>query len=152
MKPTIPLTLKTKIKLVLFAIFRPQRFVQAEILHNSQINEAHLKRGPDQSQSRINAVRSALWNALQAFAISCTTGAALGALSSTILGKHIGIATTVIVCGTGILLWATLALQGWSIQSFKGETLTERVNQWIFRTLYCFGTFLICWGTLWSVA
>lgn len=80
---------------------------------------------------------------------------ALGFAVGTILGASAGtqlkLAIGIVVVGTTILMWATLALQGWSIQSFKGTTLSERLNQRIFRTLYFVGTALISAGSIWSL-
>ena len=39
-----------------------------------------------------------------------------------------------------LLLWGTLFVGGWDIQSWGGVTLTERVNRWLFRFMYCIGT------------
>jgi hypothetical protein len=39
-----------------------------------------------------------------------------------------------------LLLWGTLFVRGWDIQTIGGVTLVERVNHWIYRTLYCLGT------------
>jgi hypothetical protein len=47
------------------------------------------------------------------------------------------------VVGAAILLWATLFVRGWDIQTMGGVSLTERVNQWIYRLLYCLGTTVI---------
>jgi hypothetical protein len=33
-----------------------------------------------------------------------------------------------------------LFVRGWDIQTLGGVTLTERVNRWIYRLLYCLGT------------
>jgi hypothetical protein len=43
--------------------------------------------------------------------------------------------------GVGILLWATLAKQGWNIQTWNGNSPVERVDQKIFRSLYVVGSF-----------
>lgn len=45
--------------------------------------------------------------------------------------------------GIGILLWATLGKAGWSIQTMDGETIPELLNEWVFRTLYVLGSFLL---------
>lgn len=54
--------------------------------------------------------------------------------------------------GTGLLLWATLAKGGWSIQSFKGTTLAEIVDEFIFRALHLLGTFLVVLSATWTAA
>lgn len=45
--------------------------------------------------------------------------------------------------GIGILLWATLAKQGWSIQTMHGATVPEVVNEFLYRALYVFGSFCL---------
>jgi hypothetical protein len=47
------------------------------------------------------------------------------------------------IAGACLLLWGTLFIRGWEIQSYGGVTLTERVNQWVYRSLYCAGTAVI---------
>lgn len=68
-----------------------------------------------------------------------------GYLSGKAFGWVSGGTTAVLVrglqiVGATVLLWATLFVRGWDIQTFGGVTLTERVNRWIYRLLYCFGT------------
>lgn len=78
-------------------------------------------------------------------------GFAIGSLLGASIGPQLEFAIGIVVVGTTILMWATLALQGWSIQSFEGNTLSERLNQWIFRTLFLIGTALISAGSVWSL-
>lgn len=53
--------------------------------------------------------------------------------------------------GVGIILWATLAVQGWKIKTLGSHSLPERINVWVYRTLYIIGSFLlvlsVCWPT-----
>jgi hypothetical protein len=87
-------------------------------------------------------IRRAFW-----FSCLCTSGALL-------LGYFIGLslkcivgaaststATFVQAVSAGVVLIATLAVRGWEIQSYSGETLSEKVNQWLMRTLFVCGTF-----------
>jgi len=53
--------------------------------------------------------------------------------------------------GAGLLLWGTLFIRGWEITTWEGVTLTERVNQWIYRFLYCGGTAIFVFSLAWSV-
>lgn len=53
------------------------------------------------------------------------------------------------VIGTCLLLWGTLFVRGWEIQSIDGITLTERVNQWLYRFLCCIGTAVIVLSLFW---
>ena len=54
------------------------------------------------------------------------------------------------VIAGAILLWATLSYLGWEIQTYKSETLGEKVNRWIFRGNYCVGTAVLVCSLLWS--
>ena len=54
--------------------------------------------------------------------------------------------------GVLVLLWATLAKQGWNIQTINGESLPELVNDWLYRALYVFGSWLLVISALWPMA
>jgi hypothetical protein len=53
--------------------------------------------------------------------------------------------------GVGILLWATLGKQGWSIQTFGGSTLLEKIDMAIYRSLYVIGSFMLALSVSWPV-
>lgn len=53
--------------------------------------------------------------------------------------------------GVGVILWATLWELGWNLRSMGGHTLTERVHQWLFRTMYTVGSALFFFAYVWSV-
>jgi hypothetical protein len=72
---------------------------------------------------------------------SIAAGFLAGKLLGTVTGVAIsGLVGTLQITGATMLLWATLFVRGWDIQSWGGVTLTERVNRWIYRVLYCLGT------------
>jgi hypothetical protein len=50
------------------------------------------------------------------------------------------------IVGAGLLLWGTLFVRGWEIQTYSGVVFTERVNQWLYRFLYCTGTSVIVYS------
>jgi hypothetical protein len=54
------------------------------------------------------------------------------------------------IAGALILLCGTLAVRGWDIQTHGGVTLTERVNQWLYRGAYCVGSALVIVALAWS--
>ncbi len=54
------------------------------------------------------------------------------------------------ISGIGILLWATLAKQGWSIETVNGVSMPERLDQKLFRVLYLIGSFILALSTFWS--
>jgi hypothetical protein len=45
--------------------------------------------------------------------------------------------------GIGVLLWATLAKQGWVIQTLEGNSLPEMLDNLVFRTMYMVGSFIL---------
>jgi hypothetical protein len=51
--------------------------------------------------------------------------------------------------GASLLLWGTLFIRGWEVQTYAGVTFTERVNRWIYRFLYCVGTAIIVCSLAW---
>jgi hypothetical protein len=50
------------------------------------------------------------------------------------------------IAGACILLWGTLFIRGWEILTYGGVTPTERVNQWLYRALYCVGTAVLVYS------
>jgi hypothetical protein len=50
------------------------------------------------------------------------------------------------IVGAALLLWGTLFVRGWEIQSSSGVQFAERVNQWLYRALYCVGTAIIVYS------
>jgi len=151
MKPVVSIPLWEKSKIIFYAIARPSSFVETEIRHNDEMNRILLSRKVVSEPSKIYYVRSALFQAFWICLVSTLCGAGIGLAAAKTM-TNTAVATGIIVAGTAILLWATLAVQGWSIQSMKGQTLTERVNQWIFRTLYAVGTLFISLGSTWAVS
>jgi len=51
--------------------------------------------------------------------------------------------TSLLVVGTGILLWAAIGRLGWSIQTFGGNSAREWLNIILFWSFSHIGTFLI---------
>ncbi|MDY6961541.1 MAG: hypothetical protein V7774_09665 [Pseudorhizobium pelagicum] len=143
-----PSSLARKIALVWMAIVDPAQFEAEEDLDNALLN----KRNPEPEISRLHVVRRAFAEALLWCFSALVLGTAVGVGALVVLGPNSRLTLAIVVLGTVILLYATLALQGWNIQSFGGVTLTEQLNRWVFRCLYCLGTFLIVVGSAWSVA
>ncbi len=78
----------------------------------------------------------------------------IGAVAGQICGRIFGAASPrcivlLQVVGASMLLWGTLFVRGWEIQTYKGKTLVERVNQWIYRALYCAGTVILVSSLTW---
>lgn len=152
MTPVVSLTVWDKCAILFYAIAWPARFVEAEVKHNEQMVIILSGRPHFEELSKIHHVRGALFQAFWICLTATLAGAGLGKALSAAAPNGTGVATIVAVVGTATLLWASLALQGWNIQSMKGQTLTERVNQWIFRTLYAVGTLLISLGSIWATS
>lgn len=101
-------------------------------------------------ENRTYIVRRAFLYSLVLVVFSGTTGAAAGFL----LGTWLGCATTKLIAwlqifGACLLLWGTLFIRGWEIQTHCGVTLVERVNQWLYRFLYCIGTTVLVCSLVW---
>jgi predicted membrane protein len=54
------------------------------------------------------------------------------------------------IFGALLLLWGTLFVRGFEIQSYAGVNFTERVNQWIYRGLYFSGTAIVVLSLVWQ--
>ena len=50
------------------------------------------------------------------------------------------------IVGASVLLWGTLFIRGWEVQTLSGASFTERVNQWLYRMLYCAGTWVVVYS------
>lgn len=146
-KPT-PLSFFRKAKLIWWAIANPERFVSEESADSEILN----KQTERDRTPRVYKIREALWEAFLWCAGSLLVGTALGFGAHCFFGAWLSVAVGTIVVGTLIVLWATLAAQGWAIQSYAGVTLGERLNSWIFRLLYSLGTALMVAGSLWSLS
>jgi hypothetical protein len=130
------------IKLCAFAAFYPQKLVEEEQTYKKE--RKCLQQSSPPEQPRAYRVTRALWGSLAL--VLCSIAA--GYLGGKVLGTVNCMATASMVRGlqiTGatILLWATLFVRGWDIQTWGGETPTERVNRWLYRSLHCIGTAII---------
>jgi len=75
---------------------------------------------------------------------SASIGFIIGQVIDGLFGSmHTIVITSFQITGALLLLWGTLFVRGWEIQSYGGVTLAERVNKWIYRSLYCIGTTII---------
>jgi len=146
-EPT-PKTACEALRLCYLAIFRPDRFIAEEEADNLLLNA----RPPISDAPSIYEVRRGYKESLMLCLGSLAAGAIGGVGLSAAVGSHLYSAIAVVVIGAVILLWATLAVRGWEIQTYVGVTLSERVNQWLFRTLCVVGTFLTVVGSVWGIA
>jgi hypothetical protein len=126
----------------------PERMAEEE-----KRDEAERGAFPPQTLARHRAhvVRHAFWSSLILVILSCALGYAVGAAYEFVTDRPSARMIAVVqMGGAALLLWGTLFVRGWSIQTFGGVTLTERVNQWIFRALYCAGTTLLVASLVWT--
>ncbi|MCC7406556.1 MAG: hypothetical protein IT442_00685 [Phycisphaeraceae bacterium] len=105
----------------------------------------------DQREHAAYTVRRAfVWSFLLVVA-----SAIVGYVFGFILNAAFGCTSTALIvwlqiAGASFLLWGTLFVRGWQIQSFCGVTFTERVNLWIYRFMYCVGTAVFVCSLAWS--
>lgn len=137
------------IHLCILAIINPARFIKEE----EKDNAIRTSFTSNTAQThRIYSVIKAFWCSLGLIILSSI----LGSLAGLILrhwSPHPAILKIIFLQGMGacLLLWGTLFIRGWEVQTFCGVTLTERVNQWIYRFLYCKGTIIIICSLVWSL-
>jgi len=118
------------------ALFRPGRFraFETEMTEPLGIPAAS-------NDDSILVVRRAFWVSLLLVLGSATFGALAGLAAGYAIGAASARAIAWMqIVGACLLLWGTLFVRGWELQTYKGVTLVERVNQWLYRGLYCLGT------------
>jgi len=145
-RPT-PVTVNRAAYLCLLGVFAPTKLVAEEEKDNTarqnfsgqpvQIHHAYI-------------VRRAFWTSLGLVLASIASGYLLGRLAFWIVGApRQSVILVMQIVGASILLWGTLFVRGWEVQTMCGVTLTERVNQWLYRFLYFGGTAIIVWSLAW---
>jgi hypothetical protein len=144
----------------LAVLFWPSRFVRDAQRHaieyeresnehfraqydSGTVTEERLTRFADTASAQVAVMRSAFGYAfvltIAAMAVGWATGTAAGA----VLGPPSKVLLGLIQAfGAAVILAATLAEVGKNIATYDGASLPEKVNQWVFRTLYVIGTFL----------
>jgi hypothetical protein len=119
-------------------------------LEEERTDNAKLETQPNLTPERGLLLRRALLEA----AVWMVAAASVGFLLGVLLGCYFGNSSRAIVSlqfvGAAILLWATLANRGWDIASYATSTLTERVNEWIYRVSYSLGTALLVASLGWG--
>jgi hypothetical protein len=140
-----PVTFIGACYLCALAFFAPSKFDKIE-----KDDAEKIESDPNVTAPRILAVRRAFVGSLVLVVISSVIGVAFGYASCKVVGKSEFWIGFLQISGAGLLLWATLAVRGWEVQTFANTTLTERVNQWLFRSLYCIGTALLVLTVAWG--
>jgi len=139
-----------KVYLCLLAIFWPKRLIEEETKDNEKRKNFT---GREEKEPNAYIVNRAFWHSLELIIVFGILGSLVAYLLTCIYGKS---ANSVIVwlqsIGASLLLWGTLFVRGWQIQTHCGVTLTERVNLWIYRTMYCVGTSILICSIVWSLS
>jgi hypothetical protein len=117
-------------------LFRPARFRAFEAENTEPLGIPAAS-----NRDSVFLVRRAFWTSL----LLVIGSGIVGALAGLVAGYAIGAVSAraiawMQVIGACLLLWGTLFVRGWELQTYKGLTLVERVNQWLYRGLYCAGT------------
>jgi hypothetical protein len=129
------------------AAFAPARFEEIERQDKIALNaDTRTPQSPG-----IRAVRQAFGHSAVWGISAVIVGALLGWVTALLFDPGPFALAVAASLGTAVLLWATLALKGWEIQTWGGVTLTERVNLWWFRGLYWIGTVLVVVAAIWGV-
>jgi hypothetical protein len=142
-------------------VFRPEKFeemvkeenaraaaYEREMSHEER--QRVIQHEEEQKHKRYVVVRRALVQS----ALVVVGAVGLGWLIGSILGDIFGCASAATlnglqIGGAGVLLWGTVFVRGWDIQTIDGKSLTERVNQWIYRALAFIGTAAFFWAMFW---
>jgi hypothetical protein len=127
------------LQLCAFGALCPRRLIEAE-RRDEEVRKG-FSQPPPPEEPRAFKLRRGVWGSLVWVLFAIVVGYIGGRLLGSVAGQTTGLLTRVLqFSGATILLWATLFVRGWDIQSIGGVTLTERVNRWIYRLLYCLGT------------
>src|SRR3989338_1961929 len=133
----------------ILAAFRPSLLEQIEKQDNEEIRTA-----PEDNEPRLRTLNRSLWSSAGLILLFGAIGVGTGSLLRCVVGAPSSQTSTILqIFGALLLLWGTLFVRGFEVQSFSCVTLTERVNQWLYRGLYCIGTALVicsmAWGNAW---
>lgn len=136
------------VRLCILLLFAPRKLINAQDMDaNARSNYTdHVKR----EHSAYVVRRAFLYSLLLVLlfgAIGYCVGLTLAAWRGCATSKQIAWLQVVGAC---LLLWGTLFVRGWEIGTFCGVTFTERVNQWLYRCLYCVGTAVLVCSLAWS--
>ena len=145
--PPTKVTLVRAVQLCVLLLFVPKKFLAEEEADNKLQSE---RNDHEKCTHSAFVVRRAFWFSLVLVLASGLVGALFGVAAGYITGcaKTVWIVWLQIV-GSLFLLWGTLFIRGWEIETWAGVTFTERVNQWLYRFLYCLGTAIIVFSLTW---
>jgi hypothetical protein len=148
-RPT-PLSFLQATKLCVLLVFNTKRFIELENEDNAARNNYNTDPGVTRPHSA-EVVRSAFFKSFAMVVVSALFGwlASIGAEMAGWCATSSAVVYAQII-GASLLLWGTLFVRGWEIQSYAGVLLTERVNQWLYRALYCVGTGVLVFSVTFS--
>lgn len=146
-RPT-KLRLLYKIYLCFLAIFNPKNLIEEEKKDND------IRKGfSDKEEKEHGAfiVNRAFWSSLGLIIVFGLLGALVGKMLAFLYSQPANWMIVLLqIIGASLLLWGTLFVRGWQIQTYCGVTLTERVNLWLYRALYCIGTSILICAIVWG--
>mgnify|MGYP001249902315 CR=1 FL=1 len=136
---------------ILLLILKPRAFETLAVEHAAWLSQ--------ESQPKVNKQVEDSRTVRRSLSISLllvTAAVLIGWLTGSILVTYVGPPSrgtdrVLQVVGVAIVLWATLAKQGWNIQSYNGNTLPELVDRWIYRALYVIGSYIVVLAVSWSL-
>ena len=136
---------------IFLLIFRPKHFIEKAIEHDKALT---FPRPPiPQQAADVGKIRRSLLFSLILVLISAGAGYLISLFLHKVLGVASPLSISILqVLAATILLWATLSFLGWEIQSYKGQNLTEKVNRWIFRGMYCLATSILVVSLSWPTS
>jgi hypothetical protein len=139
-RPT-PVSFAKAVRLSLLLLFSTEKFIAEEKADNEAHNNRNDKAEREHSARTVRRAFTYGFLLVLAFA---AIGYGFGALLGYWLGYFPAkVVAWMQVVGACLLLWGTLFVRGWEIETYCGVTYTERVNQWLYRFLYCIGTAMI---------
>jgi len=142
-----PVTFSKAVHLCWLLLFQPKKFQELEAEDNKLLSaEGTRKEAPPRS----SVVRRAFIYSALLVILFCAIGYILGLLlGHMVICAKPWLISLLQIAGACLLLWGTLFVRGWEILSYGGVTLSERVNQWLYRFLYCIGTAVIVSSLSW---
>lgn len=140
------LSFKVKLKAMIYFFFSKKKFERMQEDDNSK-RESLPEKDISTIEMQIIIVRRALFQSLILVLISLL----FAFFIYFVIPEHYVLKETLIplilqLSGALLLLWATLFVRGWEIQTYSGVTLIERVNRWIFKSMYFIGTISLLLG------
>ncbi len=137
----------SRIKAILLLVFWPSRFNRfAREYANAQPKKVKWQFPETPTQEVRKKLFSSFVEVLCAVAAGYVTGMVFMNRYGPASDTHIQVLQYL---GIAIILWATLAKGGWNIQTVEGESLPEKVDQWIYRVLYFVGSYFLVVSVSW---